>query len=80
MENENWQAEMLLSFALAHIGMLAQAANGVYKPTGTEVDDRAAWLVGYLRDGTGLVTDENKAILERVKIALQEQDTVQEAA
>lgn len=80
MENESWQAEMLLSFALAHIGMLAQAANGVYKPTGTEVDDRAAWLVGYLRDGTGLVTDENKAILARIKDVLQDQNDVQQAA
>ena len=80
METENWQDELRLSFALAHIGMLAQAAAGSYRATPEEVEERSAWLIGYIRDGTGLVTPENKVVLEKINSLLREENAVSCAA
>ena len=68
LEPEN---ELYISFALAHLGMLVQAAKGQYKADVQEIDERAAWLVGFFRTGQGIVNDENKAVVQLINGALK---------
>jgi hypothetical protein len=71
--NENPQAELLEMFAIAHMSMLCQTAKGEIKMSPGEVDEREAWLMGYIRNGVGLVTDENRRMAEVVNAALSTQ-------
>ena len=80
MNSNDPQADLFLSFALAHLGMIAQAARGQYKPDPGEIEEREAWLVGYLRTGQGLVTEENRAIAEAVNKAVNQERTSEELA
>lgn len=64
------QAELYRSFALAHLSMISQAAIGTYKPDPGEIDERQAWLVGYITEGKGILTEENLRIAQTVTNAL----------
>ncbi len=60
METANLTQADYLPIALAHLSMIAQAANGEYKPRPGEIEQRQAWLVGFLKTGQGLVTDADR--------------------
>jgi hypothetical protein len=71
--SEDPQAELLKSFAIAHLGMIVQAAKGIYTADPVEIDEREAWLIGYIRNGVGLATEENKRLAESVHDVLSTQ-------
>jgi hypothetical protein len=60
------QPEMHLAFALAHLGMISQAAHGQYRPRPGEIERRQAWLVSYIRNGIGLATDEDMELAKAI--------------
>ncbi len=62
--------------ALAHLSMIAQAANGEYKPQPGEIERRQAWLTEFLQTGSGLVSDDAKLSAQRINKALQTECSV----
>jgi hypothetical protein len=67
MKNETRpQQDDHLAIALAHLSMIAQAANGEYSPRPGEIETRQTWLVGYLRTGEGLVTDADRQLARQI--------------
>ena len=46
--------------ALAHLSMLAQAANGEYRPGRGEIEERQAWLISFIRTGQGIVNEDDR--------------------
>ena len=60
--------------ALAHLSMIAQAANGEYKPQPGEIERRQSWLTEYLTTGQGIVTDDAKLSAQKVNAALRDWD------
>jgi hypothetical protein len=69
----------LSMIALAHLSMIAQAANGEYKPQPGEIERRQAWLTEYLMTGQGIVTDESKLSAQKVNAALKAEHSAGEA-
>lgn len=67
MEND-----LMLAIAIGNLSMIAQAAAGEIAMKPGEAAERESWLVEYLRTGQGLVTDEARAMAERVRAALRE--------
>jgi hypothetical protein len=65
-DETNLQQDEYLAIALAHLSMIAQAANGDYVPRPGEIETRQAWLIGYLRTGEGLVTDEDRQLARQI--------------
>lgn len=61
----------LQSVALAHLSMIAQAANGEYKPQPGEIERRQIWLTEYLLTGNGLVSEESKLSVQKINQALK---------
>lgn len=59
------------SIALAHLSMIAQAANSEYKPQPGEIERRQAWLTEYLLTGNGIVSEEGKLSAQKVNQALK---------
>lgn len=64
------QQDEYQAIALAHLSMIAQAANGDYSPRPGEIETRQAWLIGYLRTGEGLVTDEDRQLARQINQVL----------
>lgn len=64
--------------AVAHLSMVAQAANGEYKPRPGEIEERQAWLTEYLLTGKGIVSETGKLSAQIVNNALKL--SVQQAA
>ena len=60
------------SIALAHLSMIAQAANGEYKPRPGEIEERQTWLTEYLLTGDGIVSEDARLSARRVNAALAE--------
>lgn len=58
------------SIALAHLSMIAQAANGEYKPRPGEIEERQTWLTEYLLTGDGIVSETARLTAQRVRAAL----------
>lgn len=61
----------LQSIALAHLSMIAQAANGEYKPRPGEIEERQAWLTEYLLTGNGIVSESGRLSAQIVNDALK---------
>lgn len=61
----------LQSIALAHLSMIAQAANGEYKPRPGEIGERQAWLTEYVLTGNGIVSEAGKLSAQKVNDALK---------
>lgn len=61
----------LQSIALAHLSMIAQAANNEYKPRPGEIEERQAWLTEYLLTGKGIVSETGKLSAQLVNNALK---------
>lgn len=61
---------LMADCAVGNISMLAQIAAGTYKAKPGEVDERAAWLVLFVRTGVGLVTPEAEREVAAVRAAL----------
>lgn len=73
MKNETKpQQDEYLAIALAHLSMVAQAANGEYSPRPGEIETRQAWLVAFLRTGEGLVTDEDRQLARQINELLSQ--------
>lgn len=64
--------------ALAHLSMIAQAANGEYKPQPGEIERRQSWLTEYLTTGQGIVTDDAKLSAQKVNAALKAEHSANE--
>lgn len=60
----------LQSIALAHLSMIAQAANDEYKPRPGEIEERQAWLTEYLLTGNGIVSESGRLSAQIVNNAL----------
>ncbi len=59
------------SIALAHLSMIAQAANGEYKPRPGEIEERQTWLTEYLLTGKGIVSETGRLSAQIVNNALK---------
>lgn len=59
------------SIALAHLSMIAQAAQGEYKPQPGEIERRQTWLTEYLLTGQGLVSETGRLSAQIVNNALK---------
>jgi len=59
--------------ALAHLSMIAQAANDEYKPRSGEIEERQAWLCAFIRTGHGLVTEEDRQFARQINALLSTQ-------
>jgi len=62
-----------VAIALAHLSMIAQAANGEYKPRPGEIEERQAWLSSFIRTGQGIVTEEDRQLARLINEALSTQ-------
>ena len=56
--------------ALAHLSMIAQAANGEYRPRPGEIEQRQAWLTSYIRTGQGIVNEEDRRLARGINALL----------
>lgn len=59
------------TFALTHLSMISQAANGEYKPQSGEIERRQAWLTEYILTGNGIVSEAGKLSAQIVNNALK---------
>ena len=58
--------------ALAHLAMLAFAANGEYSPKPGEVDKRQAAIVSYIRTGQCVADEADQRLIAAVREAVKE--------
>ena len=58
------------SIALAHLSMIAQAANGEYAPRPREIEQRQTWLTEYILTGEGSVSEMARLSAQIVNDAL----------
>lgn len=66
-------ADEMALIALAHLSMIAQAANGEYKPRPGEIETRQAWLIEFFKTGQGLVTESDRQAARLINAALSTQ-------
>jgi len=59
--------------ALAHLSMIAQAANGEYKPRPGEIEQRQAWLTSFIRTGQGIVNEADRQLAKGINELLSTQ-------
>jgi hypothetical protein len=77
MTNETRQpSDEQIAIALAHLSMLAQAANGEFRPRAGEVEARQAWLSSFIRTGQGIVTEEDRELARLINSALSTQSVI----
>lgn len=62
-----------IAIALAHLSMIAQAANGEYRPRPGEIEVRQAWLTEFIRTGQGLVTEQGRETARAINQTLSTQ-------
>jgi len=84
MTNETKQAPPLLLadsdeqtlIALAHVSMIAQAANGEYRPRPGEIEQRQAWLTSFIRTGQGIVNEADRQLAREINTRLSTQSEI----
>jgi hypothetical protein len=54
--------QIMRALALAHLSMLSQAAKGNFRMTPEDAESRQAWLIGFIRTGTGIVSEEDRQL------------------
>lgn len=59
--------------ALAHLSMIAQAANGEYRPRAGEIEERQAWLTSFIRTGRGIVNEDDRSLARGINTLLSTQ-------
>jgi hypothetical protein len=59
--------------ALAHLSMIAQAANGEYRPRPGEIETRQAWLTSFIRTGEGIVNEDDRRLARGINTILSTQ-------
>jgi len=57
--------------ALAHLSMIAQAANGEYRPRPGEIEQRQAWLTSFIRTGRGIVNEDDRRLARGINTVLK---------
>ena len=62
--------------ALAHLSMIAQAANGEYRPRPGEIEQRQAWLTSFIRTGQGIVSESDRGLARLINSALSTQSGI----
>jgi len=62
--------------ALAHLSMLAQAANGEYRPRPGEIEQRQAWLTSFIRTGQGIVNEADRQLARGINTLLSTQSAM----
>jgi hypothetical protein len=62
--------------ALAHLSMIAQAANGEYRPRSGEIEQRQAWLTSFIRTGQGIVSEADRQLARRINDLLSTQSGI----
>lgn len=56
--------------ALAHLEMIFQSAAGTYKPKAGELEKRRNAVVAFIRDGSCLADDQDRAVARAVRDAV----------
>ena len=67
------ESEEQLLIALAQVSMIAQAANGEYRPRPGEIEQRQAWLTSFIRTGHGIVNEEDRQLAREINTLLSTQ-------
>lgn len=69
-ETRQQPSEEQIAIALAHLSMISQAANGEYRPRPGEIETRQTWLTSFIRNGQGIVTDEDRRTARLINLTL----------
>jgi hypothetical protein len=56
--------------------MIAQAANGEYRPRPGEIEQRQAWLTSFIRTGQGIVNEEDRQLAREINTLLSTQSGI----
>jgi hypothetical protein len=65
-----------IAIALAHLSMIAQAANREYRPLPGEIETRQAWLSSFIRTGQGIVSEDDRQIARKINALLSTQSAL----
>lgn len=65
--------QIMQALAQAHLSMLTQAAKGNFRMTSEDAESRQAWLIGFIRTGAGIVSEENRRLAQQVNDLLSTQ-------
>jgi chaperone required for assembly of F1-ATPase len=74
MTNEIKQpSDEQIMIALAHLSMLAQAANGEFRALPGEIEERQVWLSSFIRTGQGIVNEDDRRLARQINNFLSTQ-------
>lgn len=65
--------QIIKALALAHLSMLSQAARGDFRMQPADAESRQAWLIGFIRTGTGIVSEEERQLAQQINEFLNTQ-------
>jgi archaellum biogenesis protein FlaJ (TadC family) len=71
VKNERVELRQSQAIALAHLSMIAQAANGVYRPQPGEIDKREAMVASFIRTGQCVASDAGRMLVEILKALVE---------
>lgn len=67
---ENTELSESQMIVIAHLSIIAQSANGFYKPQPGEIDRRQALVSSFIRTGQCIATDDDRRLIAVVRNAI----------